>query len=193
MKIQLAAVLVIVAGIIPPSAVRGEPVTNAVARKGVKMEHATFAAGCFWGVEADFREVKGVLSTAVGYIGGAVPNPTYEMVCTHLTGHAEAVQVDFDPQVVTYEQLLEVFWKIHDPTQVNRQGPDVGTNYRSAIFYHTPDQQKAAQASLEKLQKSGLFGNRKIATQIVPAGPFYRAEEYHQRYLEKHGRAACPR
>ena len=157
------------------------------------MERATFAAGCFWGVEADFRDVKGVVNTTVGYTGGMVPNPSYEMVCTHLTGHAEAVQVDFDPKVVTYEQLLDVFWKIHDPTQVNRQGPDVGSNYRSAIFYHSPEQQKAAQASLEKLQQSGLLGTRKIATQIVPAGPFYRAEEYHQRYSEKHGRAACPR
>ena len=155
------------------------------------MERATFAAGCFWGVEAEFRSVKGVKETAVGYIGGDVPNPTYEQVCAHMTGHAEAVEVHFDPRVVSNEQLLDVFWKIHDPTQVNRQGPDFGSNYRSAILYHSPEQQKAAQASLEKLHKSGKLGDRKIATQIVPAAPFYRAEEYHQRYLEKHGRAAC--
>jgi len=155
------------------------------------MEKATFAAGCFWGVEAGFRAVKGVQETAVGYAGGTVPNPTYEQICTHLTGHAEAVEVHFDPQVVSYEQLLDVFWKIHDPTQVNRQGPDVGSNYRSAIFFHSPEQQQAAQTSREHLQKSGKLGDRKIATQIVPATPFYRAEEYHQRYLEKHSRAAC--
>ena len=165
--------------------------TNAVAKGEAKMEKATFAAGCFWGVEAEFRDVKGVKDAAVGYTGGAIPNPTYEQVCTHATGHAEAVEVQFDPQVVSFEQLLDVFWKIHDPTQVNRQGPDVGDNYRSAIFCHTPEQLKAAKASLEKLQKSGKFGDRKIATQIVPAAPFYRAEEYHQRFLEKHGRAKC--
>ena len=165
--------------------------TSVPAKGEVKMDKATFAAGCFWGVEAEFRDVKGVKETAVGYTGGAIPNPTYEQVCTHMTGHAEAVEVQFDPQVVTYEQLLDVFWKIHDPTQMNRQGPDVGDNYRSAIFCHTPEQQKAAQASLEKLQKAGKLGDRKITTQIVPAAPFYRAEEYHQRYLEKHGRAKC--
>ena len=155
------------------------------------MEKATFAAGCFWGVEAEFRDVKGVKETAVGYTGGTVPHPSYEQICTHLTGHAEAVEVQFDPQVVSYEQLLDVFWNIHDPTQVNRQGPDIGSNYRSAIFVHSLEQQQAAQASLEKLQKSGTLGTSKIATQIVPAMPFYRAEEYHQRYLEKHGRAVC--
>lgn len=176
-----------------PNTVRGEMATHAATQGSTNMEHAIFAAGCFWGVEADFRDVKGVLDTTVGYTGGTVPNPTYEMVCTHLTGHAEAVKVDFDPKVVSYEQLLDVFWKIHDPTQVNRQGPDRGSNYRSAIFYLTPDQQKAAEAAREQLNQSGRFGQRKIATQIVPAGPFYRAEEYHQRYLEKHGRAACPR
>ena len=155
------------------------------------MERATFAAGCFWGVEETFRQTKGVVSTTVGYTGGSVPDPTYEMVCTHTTGHAEAVEVVFDPKVVTYEQLLDVFWHNHDPTQRDRQGPDVGTNYRSAIFYHSPEQQAAAQASLEKLQKSGKFGARKIATQIVPAGPFYRAEEYHQQYLKKRGLSNC--
>ncbi len=172
-------------------AAQAAPATNATAKGEAKMDQATFAAGCFWGVEAEFRALKGVKETAVGYTGGAMPNPTYEQVCTHATGHAEAVEVQFDPAVVTFEQLLDVFWKIHDPTQVNRQGPDIGDNYRSAIFCHTPEQQKAAQASMEKLQKTPGYYNRKIVTQIVAAAPFYRAEEYHQRYLEKHGRAKC--
>ena len=166
---------------------RGE----AASKGETKMEHATFAAGCFWGVEEAFREVKGVKETTVGYTGGTVPNPTYEQVCTHTTGHAEAVDILFDPTEVTYEQLLDVFWKIHDPTQRNRQGPDVGSNYRSAIFYHTPAQQKAAQVALEQLQNFGKMGSRKIATQIVPAGPFYRAEDYHQQYLKKRGLSNC--
>ncbi|TAN37496.1 MAG: peptide-methionine (S)-S-oxide reductase [Verrucomicrobia bacterium] len=155
------------------------------------MEHATFAAGCFWGVEETFRQIKGVASTAVGYTGGTMPNPTYAMVCSHTTGHAEAVDMVFDPKVVSYAELLDVFWHNHDPTQLNRQGPDVGTNYRSAIFYHSPEQQQAARASLEKLQKSGKFGARNIVTQIVPASTFYRAEEYHQQYLKKRGLSNC--
>ncbi|MEX2113936.1 MAG: peptide-methionine (S)-S-oxide reductase MsrA [Pirellulales bacterium] len=154
------------------------------------MEKATFAAGCFWGVEAAFRQTPGVKSTAVGYTGGQTPNPTYEQVCTDRTGHAEAVEVEFDPAVVSYEQLLDVFWQNHDPTQLNRQGPDYGSQYRTAIFVHSPQQQKAAQASKERLAASGKH-QRPIATEIVPAETFYRAEEYHQQYLEKRGQASC--
>lgn len=154
-------------------------------------ERATFAAGCFWGVEAAFRNVTGVLDAAVGYTGGTVENPSYEDVCAGSTGHAEAVQVEYDPRLVSYEQLLETFWSVHDPTQVNRQGPDVGSQYRSAIFCHSPEQRVAAERSKERLEQSGRF-DRPIATRIEEAGPFYRAEEYHQRYLEKRGQAACP-
>jgi peptide-methionine (S)-S-oxide reductase len=152
---------------------------------------ATFAAGCFWGVEASFREVQGVVDTAVGYTGGKKDHPTYEEVSSGTTGHAEAVEVIFDPARVTYETLLSVFWSIHDPTQVNRQGPDIGTNYRSAIFYHTPAQKARAEVSREQLEGAGKFGNRRIATEIVPASTFWRAEEYHQRYFEKHGFRGC--
>jgi len=154
------------------------------------MAVATFAAGCFWGVEATFRKVPGVIDTAVGYSGGHTENPTYEEVCTDRTGHAEVVRVEYDPEQVTYEQLLDVFFNCHNPTTLNRQGPDIGTQYRSAIFYHTPEQQQAALAAKEALDASGKFG-RPIVTQIEPAGPFYRAEEYHQRYLEKTGRGSC--
>lgn len=154
------------------------------------MAKATFAAGCFWGVEAAFRQLHGVKDTAVGYTGGHTANPTYEQVCTDRTGHAEVVQVEFDPDEVSYEKLLAVFWQSHDPTQLNRQGPDHGSQYRSAIFYHTPEQQAAAEASKEQLTASGQF-NRPIVTQIVPAAEFYRAEEYHQQYLEKRGGANC--
>ncbi|MDD1676750.1 MAG: peptide-methionine (S)-S-oxide reductase MsrA [Methanomicrobiales archaeon] len=154
------------------------------------LPRATFAAGCFWGVEAAFRDVKGVTDTMVGYTGGTMKNPAYEDVCTGKTGHAEAVQVVYDPDVVTYEQLLDVFWEIHDPTQKNRQGPDFGTQYRSAIFFHSPEQEKAARASRDRLQRTGKY-TMTIVTEIVPAKEFYRAEEYHQRYLEKHGRASC--
>jgi peptide-methionine (S)-S-oxide reductase len=153
-------------------------------------EKATFAAGCFWGVEAAFAKVKGVESTTVGYTGGYVENPTYEEVCTGRTGHAEAVLVEYDPQVVSYEQLLDVFWSIHDPTLVDRQGPDVGEQYRSAIFYHTPEQEEAARTSKARLEAEGRF-RRPIATAIVSASAFYRAEEYHQRYLERRGLAHC--
>jgi len=153
-------------------------------------EKATFAAGCFWGVEAAFRQIPGVLATAVGYIGGRTKNPTYEDVCTDGTGHAEAVEVEFDPNRVSYQQLLDVFWKEHDPTQLNRQGPDVGTQYRSAIFFHSPAQQAAAIALKEGLEKSGRY-RRSIVTEIVPAPEFYRAEDYHQQYLEKRGLASC--
>jgi peptide-methionine (S)-S-oxide reductase len=154
------------------------------------MEKATFAAGCFWGVEANFRRVKGVIATAVGYTGGNFEDPTYEDVCTGRTGHAEAVDILFDPAVVGYAQLLEVFWNIHDPTTANRQGPDIGTQYRSAIFYHDQEQKNTAIASRERAQNSGKF-KRPIVTEIVPASAFYRAEEYHQQYFEKGGMGGC--
>jgi len=151
-------------------------------------ERATFAAGCFWSVEAAFRQVHGVLQTAVGYTGGHVPDPTYGRVCRHRTGHAEAVEVWFDPAQVSYAELLEVFWRIHNPTTRNRQGLDFGSQYRSAIFYHDAGQQEAAIASRDAQQQSR---KRQIVTQITPASAFYRAEEYHQRYLEKHGHPSC--
>jgi peptide-methionine (S)-S-oxide reductase len=154
------------------------------------MEKATFAAGCFWGVEAAFRAVPGVVGTTVGYSGGSFPNPTYHDVCSGRTGHAEAVEVEFDPEKVSYEDLLRVFWENHDPTTLNRQGPDVGTQYRSAIFFHTPEQQAAALASKQELERTGAY-KRPIVTAIIPAPPFYRAEEYHQQYLEKRGQASC--
>lgn len=154
------------------------------------MQVATFGAGCFWGVEEAFRRVPGVADTAVGYMGGTLDNPTYRDVCTDRTGHAEVVHVTYDPAKVTYDQLLEAFWSAHDPTQKNRQGPDVGRQYRSAIFFHTPDQEAAAHAAKEKLDASGRF-RRPIATEIVPAATFWRAEEYHQRYLEKKGLSSC--
>ncbi|MDQ2681071.1 MAG: peptide-methionine (S)-S-oxide reductase MsrA [Candidatus Eremiobacteraeota bacterium] len=149
---------------------------------------ATFAAGCFWGVEAAFRQVPGVLDAVSGYIGGTREAPTYEQVCSGKTGHAEAVQVFFDPDVVNYEKLLSVFWQIHDPTTRNRQGPDVGSQYRSGIFYYTPEQETAASASLAEAQKST---SRPVVTEITAAPEFYRAEEYHQRYTQRHGGAAC--
>ena len=151
---------------------------------------ATFAAGCFWGVEATFRQIPGVKATAVGYIGGHTKAPTYEDVCYRDTGHAEAVQVEYDPAQVSYEALLAVFYENHDPTTLNRQGPDVGEQYRSAIFYHDESQREAAQVATDRLQASGAF-RRPIVTQIVPAPTFYPAEEYHQRYLEKRGLASC--
>jgi peptide-methionine (S)-S-oxide reductase len=157
---------------------------------GVMQEIATFGAGCFWGVEAAFRRVPGVTDTAVGYSGGHTENPTYKDVCTDETGHAEVVQVTFDPAQVSYKEVLDVFWQVHDPTQLNRQGPDHGTQYRTAIFFHTPEQEKIAKESKAAMEKSGKFP-RPIATEITPAGKFYRAEEYHQRYLEKRGAASC--
>lgn len=150
---------------------------------------AIFGAGCFWGVEAAFRGVPGVVDAPVGYSGGSVENPTYERVCTGGTGHAEVVQVEYDPDAVSYEELLDVFWKNHDPTQVNRQGPDVGSQYRSAIFYTDDEQRRIAEAARERAQGSY---KRPIATEITPAGTFYRAEEYHQRYFEKKGISSCP-
>jgi peptide-methionine (S)-S-oxide reductase len=154
------------------------------------MAKATFGAGCFWGVEAAFRKVPGVTDVACGYAGGTVPNPTYRQVCSDRTGHAEVVEVDYDPQRVTFDQLLDVFWEIHDPTTPNRQGPDVGSQYRSAVFYHTPEQRDAAVKAMERLGQSGRF-RRPVVTQVEAAGPFYRAEEYHQRYFEKHGGGSC--
>lgn len=153
-------------------------------------EIATFGAGCFWGVEAAFRRVPGVLDAVSGYSGGQTQNPTYRDVCSDTTGHAEVVQVTFDPDKVSYQQLLDVFWKMHDPTQVNRQGPDFGTQYRTAIFFHSPEQEAIAKKSKQTLDASGRF-RRPISTEITPAGPFWPAEEYHQRYLEKRGAASC--
>jgi len=152
------------------------------------MEKATFAAGCFWGVEDAFRQVKGVRDAAAGYTGGTVENPSYREVCGDATGHAEAVQVEFDPAQVSYDDLLSVFWRIHDPTTMNQQGPDVGSQYRSAVFFHTPEQEAAARASKAKQEASGRY-RRPIVTEITPFSRFWRAEEYHQRYNEKHGRS----
>lgn len=151
---------------------------------------ATFGAGCFWGVEAAFRLVPGVVSTAVGYMGGAFENPTYHDVCTGTTGHAEVVQVEYDPSQVSYDDLLDLFWAIHDPTSLNRQGPDVGSQYRSVIFFHDAEQHAAALASKQKLELSGKY-RQPLVTDIAPAATFYRAEEYHQQYLDKQARSRC--
>jgi peptide-methionine (S)-S-oxide reductase len=153
-------------------------------------EKATFAAGCFWGVEETFRQLKGVKSTTVGYTGGQTENPTYKEVCTDTTGHAEAVQVEFNPAEVTYGDLLDVFWSNHDPTQLNRQGPDFGKQYRSAIFFHTPEQERLARESKERLTGEHRY-SRPIVTQIVSATTFYPAEDYHQQYLAKRGQKVC--
>jgi peptide-methionine (S)-S-oxide reductase len=154
------------------------------------MEKATFGAGCFWGVEAAFRELPGVVEATSGYLGGTLENPTYQDVCSGSTGHAEVVQVNYDPAKVSYEQLLDLFWKIHDPTTLNRQGPDVGTQYRSAIFFHSPEQRMSAERSKQKLQASGSF-SRPVVTEITPASTFYPAEDYHQQYLAKRGLRSC--
>jgi peptide-methionine (S)-S-oxide reductase len=161
-----------------------ENTTNATLQK------ATFGAGCFWGVEAAFRQVKGVVSTAVGYSGGTYPNATYKDVCSGRTGHAEVVEVTYDPARVSYEDLLKIFWDNHNPTTLNRQGWDIGTQYRSAIFFHTPEQEAVARASKEALDAGGKY-RKPVVTEITPAGPFYRAEEYHQQYLEKRGLSSC--
>jgi peptide-methionine (S)-S-oxide reductase len=154
------------------------------------MDKATFGAGCFWGVEESFRQLSGVAETEVGYLGGHTNNPSYKDVCTDETGHAEVVQVTYDPAKISYEQLLDVFWSAHDPTTLNRQGPDEGTQYRSAIFFHSPEQERVARASKEKVQASGKF-RRPVVTEITPASTFYRAEEYHQKYLAKRGVSHC--
>lgn len=159
-------------------------------KKGAALEKASFGAGCFWGVEDFFRAVKGVKDAAAGYMGGNLENPTYEDVCTGRSGHAEVVEVTYDPKEVAYEELLKVFWSKHNPTTLNRQGPDVGEQYRSVIFYYTPEQKVVAEKSKEELEKSGKF-NKPVVTGIEPASKFYKAEEYHQRYLEKHGLSTC--
>jgi peptide-methionine (S)-S-oxide reductase len=156
----------------------------------MKAEKAMFGAGCFWGVEAMFRQIKGVIATSVGYSGGTTQNPTYEDVCSHTTGHAEVVRVEYDPSKVSYDELLNAFWKGHNPTTLNLQGPDIGDQYRSVIFYYTPEQKTEALTSKDKLDKSGIY-NKPIVTQIEPAPDFYRAEEYHQQYLEKLGPSSC--
>ncbi|HHT74534.1 MAG: peptide-methionine (S)-S-oxide reductase MsrA [Methanomassiliicoccaceae archaeon] len=153
------------------------------------VKRATFGAGCFWGVQAAFDRIKGVVCTQVGYMGGWTEDPTYEDVCTNRTGHAEVVDLRYDPERVSYEQLLEAFWNMHDPTTPNRQGPDVGMQYRSVVFYHDEEQRRAAEAMKERLTKSGRF-TRPVVTEIVPAKPFWRAEEYHQKYHERRG-GAC--
>ena len=155
------------------------------------MEKATFAAGCFWGVEAIFRQLDGVKATCVGYIGGITENPTYEEICSDKTAHAEAVEITYDPARISYQDLLEVFWQQHNPTTLNRQGPDIGAQYRSAIFYHYLAQKEAAQISKALLQQSEIYRNQPIVTQIAPAGVCYKAEEYHQQYLEKRGFTSC--
>jgi peptide-methionine (S)-S-oxide reductase len=159
-------------------------------KRGKEMEKAMFGAGCFWGVEEAFRTMEGVKDTKVGYSGGSTDNPTYEQVCSDRTGHAEVIYIEFDPTVVTYEQLLDKFFTIHDPTQLNRQGPDVGKQYRTAVFFYSPEQERAAKEKIEALGKSGKF-RAPIATEVTPAAKFYPAEEYHQRYLQKRGANVC--
>jgi len=159
-------------------------------KEGAIMAVATFGAGCFWGVEASFRRLPGVTGTRVGYAGGTLNNPTYRDVCSDRTGHAEVVEVTYDPEKISYDELLRVFWENHNPTQLNRQGPDVGSQYRSAIFFHDAEQEAAARASKERLSQAGRF-SRPIVTEITPAPTFYEAEDYHQQYLEKRGLASC--
>lgn len=156
----------------------------------MKLEKATFASGCFWGVEEAFRTLRGVKKTTVGYTGGSTKNPIYEQVCTDKTGHAEALEIEFDPKKISYEKLLEVFFENHDPTTPNRQGPDIGTQYRSVIFFHSKGQERLAQKAKMALEKSKKFP-RPVVTQVAPAGEFYPAEEYHQKYLMKRGLASC--
>ncbi|MFP5236206.1 MAG: peptide-methionine (S)-S-oxide reductase MsrA [Acidobacteriota bacterium] len=155
------------------------------------MEKATFGAGCFWGVEAQFAALAGVMRTAVGYEGGSLENPSYKDVCTDGTGHAEVVELEFDPETISYAQLLDAFFSLHDPTTMNRQGPDWGTQYRSVIFFHSPEQERQARAKIEELTAEGRYKPKRIVTQVVPAQTFWRAEEYHQRYLEKRGMTSC--
>lgn len=168
----------------------GGILATAQAEEAHVTDTATFGGGCFWGVEEAFRQVKGVRSTAAGYMGGNFDNPSYQDVCTDTTGHAEVVQILFAPDSVDYQRLLDVFWAIHDPTTLNRQGPDIGTQYRSVIFYHSDEQKRLAEASKEALEKSGKY-RRPIVTAIVPASTFWRAEDYHQQYLAKRGLGSC--
>lgn len=154
------------------------------------MEKAMFGAGCFWGVEEEFRQIKGVMKAEVGYSGGNFKNPGYHDVCSGETGHAEVIRIEFDPQQVSYEELLNKFWQIHDPTTLNRQGPDIGTQYRSVIFYHSENQRTLAEKLKQEISASGRF-SRPVVTEIAPAGEFYRAEEYHQQYLAKRGLSSC--
>lgn len=154
-------------------------------------EKATFGAGCFWGVEVAFAALPGVVSTAAGYEGGALDQPTYKDVCTDQTGHAEVVEIEFNPGKIPYEQILDAFFQLHDPTTLNRQGPDWGAQYRSAIFFHSPQQEAAARAKIEALTTAGRYKPKRIVTEVVPAQTFWRAEEYHQRYLEKRGLSSC--
>jgi len=155
------------------------------------MEKATFGAGCFWGVEAAVAAIPGVTATAVGYEGGSLDKPSYKDVCTDQTGHAEVVELEFDPEKVSFEELLDKFFALHDPTTMNRQGPDWGTQYRSVVFFHSPEQEQQARAKIEQLTNAGRFKPKRIVTQVVPAETFWRAEEYHQRYLEKRGATSC--
>jgi peptide-methionine (S)-S-oxide reductase len=157
----------------------------------MSIEKATFGAGCFWGVEAAFAAIPGVTATAVGYEGGSLERPSYKDVCTDSTGHAEVVEVDFDPEKVSFEKLLDAFFTLHDPTTLNRQGPDWGSQYRSAIFFHSPEQEQQAMAKIEQLTSAGTFKPKRIVTKVEAAQTFWRAEEYHQRYLEKRGMASC--
>ena len=157
----------------------------------MSIEKATFGAGCFWGVEAAFAAIPGVTTTAVGYEGGSLNHPTYKDVCTDQTGHAEVVEIDFDTEKTSFGQLLDAFFKLHDPTTLNHQGPDWGTQYRSVIFFHSPDQQRQAEAKIEELTESGMYKPKRIVTRVEPAQTFWRAEDYHQRYLEKRGIASC--
>ena len=169
---------------------RNETVANNIGNGVGSMNYATFAAGCFWGVEALFQQLNGVISTSTGFTGGETINPSYEDVYTELTGHAEAVRVEFDPSLISYEELLEVFFDNHNPTSLNRQGEDIGTRYRSAVFFHSEEQESAAMIAKSKLSSSGRF-KKPIVTQVVPATTFYRAEEYHQSYLAKRGQSSC--
>lgn len=175
----------------PATPESGLALTKAYSARPAHTEFATFAAGCFWGVEEEFRKTRGVVATMVGYSGGHVKNVDYKLVCTDTTGHAESVRIEFDPKVVSYARLCQVFWDLHDPTTLNRQGPDIGEQYRSVIFYSTAQQKKTAEATKRQLQASGELGKAKIVTEIVPVQAFYRAEEYHQQYVEKGGIAYC--
>lgn len=175
----------------PPAPILVTLCRIAASRENMSIEKATFGAGCFWGVEAAFAAIPGVTATAVGYEGGTLDRPTYKDVCTDQTGHAEVVELDFDNEKISYEKILDAFFNLHNPTTLNRQGPDWGTQYRSVIFVHSPEQERHAQAKIEQLSASGRFAPKRIVTKVEPAQTFWRAEEYHQKYLEKRGQASC--